>query len=60
MNQPIKLMTVKEVACFFKVSVYSVKRWLKTGKLKGFRLPNQQWRVECIECEKIIGSKKES
>ncbi len=39
------VMTAQEVADFLKVSVGVVRRWSRTGKLKGHRLAEQgDWR----------------
>ena len=39
------VMTTEEVAFFLKVNLSSVRRWSRTGKLKGYRLGgNGDWR----------------
>ena len=40
-----EVMTSSEVAQFLKVSIVAVRRWSRTGKLKGYRLGGQgDWR----------------
>ena len=39
------ISTIKELADFFKVSENTVRRALKSGDLKGFKL-GRDWRVE--------------
>lgn len=38
-------MTVPEVAKIFAVKPYTVRHWIKEGKLEGVKLPGGQWRV---------------
>lgn len=39
------IMTSSEVANFLKIQVNSVRRWSRTGKLKGYRLGDRgDWR----------------
>lgn len=52
-------MPPKQVANLLGVSVYTVKRWLKEGKLEGIRLPGGQWRVTEEACKKIMISNQE-
>jgi len=40
-----QLLTVREVADLLRVDVVTVRRWLKAGKLKGFKLGWKSWRV---------------
>jgi excisionase family DNA binding protein len=40
-----EIMTAADVAAFLKVSVGVVRRWTRTGSLKGYRLGgNGDWR----------------
>jgi excisionase family DNA binding protein len=55
----INLLTLKEVAVTFKVSVYTVKRWIKSNKLIGIRLPGNQWRVSITACNNLLNSKEQ-
>lgn len=51
----LEYYTVKEASEILKVSVFTIKRWLKSNKLKGFKLPGGQWRITrdaCIELTK--------
>ncbi|HEX9975721.1 MAG TPA: helix-turn-helix domain-containing protein [Dehalococcoidales bacterium] len=41
------LMTASEVAAFLRVHLGSVRRWSRTGKLKGYRLGGRgDWRYD--------------
>jgi excisionase family DNA binding protein len=41
------LMTATEVAAFLKVHLGSVRRWSRSGKLKGYRLGGRgDWRYD--------------
>lgn len=44
---------VEKVAQIFDVSQYTVRGWLKTGKLKGAKSPGGQWRVTQDELERF-------
>lgn len=39
------IMTVKELADFMKISEMTIKRALKSGELKGFKI-TRDWRIE--------------
>lgn len=39
------LLTLEETAKRLLVSVCTIKRYLKSGKLVGLKLPNSHWRV---------------
>jgi excisionase family DNA binding protein len=40
-----KLLTVPQVAGVFQVTPYTVRQWLRDGKLKGIRPANGPWRI---------------
>jgi excisionase family DNA binding protein len=40
-----RFLTVGEVAEIFNVTDYTVRVWLKSGKLNGFKPAGQQWRI---------------
>lgn len=40
-----ELLTVKETAHLLKLKETTILRWLKSGKLKGFKLSRRAWRV---------------
>lgn len=56
-------LTVEEVAEIFKVKTYTVREWLKLGKLKGIKISNNQWRILHSEmvayANKLYGQTKE-
>jgi excisionase family DNA binding protein len=39
------VMNVHEAATFFGVTPYTIREWLKSGKLKGSK-PGKSWRIE--------------
>ena len=49
--------TLKELAEFFKISENTVRRALKSGNLKGFKL-GRDWRVEKNEVLKWAATKR--
>lgn len=44
---------VERVAQIFDVTPYTVRDWLKSGKLKGVKSPGGQWRVTEEEVERF-------
>ena len=52
------ILTVQEVADYFKVSRSTVWRWCNQGKLSAFKA-GHGWRVHRSELEKIVGQKLE-
>ena len=55
-----KLLTVHNVAEQLKVSEYTVRSWLNTGRLKGFRPGGDKagWRIEQSEVARFIARAK--
>ena len=57
MDSSEKWYSVKEVSARLSVSVDSVRRWIKRGVLKAFRLPvKSSRRVRTYECFRIAES----
>jgi len=54
--QTSRLMTVQQAAKQLLVEDKSVRRWLKTGKLKGYKLPGGDWRIDIGDLESILHS----
>ena len=40
-----RLFTLHEVAYMLGVSYWTVYRWVRSGKIKGVRMPSGRWRV---------------
>jgi excisionase family DNA binding protein len=53
-----EILTVQEVANYFKVSRSTVWRWCNQGRLLAFKA-GHGWRVHRSELEKIVGHKSE-
>lgn len=52
-----KLYTPKEVADLFSVSVYTVREWVKKGKMNAIRLPNgKHIRFTETEVRRLAGA----
>ena len=52
-----KWYSVKEVAARFGVSCDSVRRWIKRGKLKAFKMPSlSSKRKRIFECFRVASS----
>lgn len=45
LNVDDPFLRVPEVAQIFAVKPYTVRQWIKAGKLEGVKLPGGQWRV---------------
>jgi excisionase family DNA binding protein len=49
-----KLITIQEAAKILQVSKYTIKRWLKTGKLYGSKVSGTHWKVFLSSCSESI------
>jgi excisionase family DNA binding protein len=49
-----EILTIREVAEYFKLSPTTVWRWCTKGKMEAFRV-GRSWRVHRSEVEKIVG-----
>ena len=50
-----KYLTLKEVSKWLRVSTYTLRRWIKSGKLKAVKVGKRgDWRVEVEEINKIL------
>jgi excisionase family DNA binding protein len=52
-----ELLTVPEVAALLKLNEQTVRRWLRTGRLRGVSLGSRQagWRVRRSEVNRLLG-----
>ena len=55
-----ELMTVEEVAALLRLDPQTVRKWLREGKLPGFRLGSKQagWRVRRSEVEQYLEAQR--
>ncbi len=53
-----EFLTVDDVAVRMKVSIYTVKSWLRANRLRGYRLsgPKSEWRVRASALEEFVRS----
>ena len=50
-----KLLTPEQVAEILNMSVITVKKWLRAGKLKGVKIGSRgDWRIKENDLEKFI------
>jgi excisionase family DNA binding protein len=55
-----RLLTAEEVAERLRVSVFTVRSWLQSGRLRGFKLPgSRSWRVSEADLERFIREAQE-
>ena len=54
-----KLYSVSETAEMLGYSAYTVYRWLRTGKLKGYHLSGSKWRISDEHINELLGSGEE-
>lgn len=52
--QPMKVYTVAEAAKILKVSQETVRRWARSGKLKGIN-PGKGWRFTDKDIRRFLG-----
>lgn len=52
-----ELLTVPEVAKLLKLNEQTIRRWLRTGRLKGHSLGSRQagWRVRRSDVDELLG-----
>ena len=55
MNDAENLLSVQETAKRFDISVITIRRWIKEGKLQAVKL-GRQWRIRDSEIRKIIAN----
>lgn len=51
--------TAKAIAEMFSVKEATVRLWLRSGKLSGFRLPNGTWRISPDDLEEYVRKRYE-
>lgn len=57
------LLTAKEVALELRVNKQTVLRWLRTGKLKGFKVSRGKtadWRMDSEDLNEYVRQQKEA
>ncbi len=52
-----RFYTIKEVAELLKVSDGAVRKWLKSGKLKGIKL-GRIWRIKKSDLEEFVNERR--
>jgi excisionase family DNA binding protein len=53
-----ELLEVIEVAEILRYNPYTVREKLRTGEIKGVKLPRGRWRVKRADLEAYIGDSK--
>ncbi len=55
-----EILTVEDVADRLKVKPYTIKAWLRSGRLRGFRLggPKSEWRIRSSALEQYIAEQE--
>ena len=48
------MLTIREVADKFGVSYWTIRRWVLSGKIKGYKFGNITWRVDEEEVQAFI------
>lgn len=57
----MEFLTRKEAAEFFRVNPRTVERWLRSGKMKGYKLgkgKTSPWRINKVEINKFLNNGK--
>lgn len=47
-------ISIKQAAEIFNVSIVTIKRWLRSGELKGFKTSGGHWRTTVKDCKELI------
>jgi excisionase family DNA binding protein len=50
----IKFYTPEQIASLLQVNVVTVRRWLNSGKLKGYHLGRKLWRISQPQLEEFL------
>ena len=48
------LLTVPEVAKILKLWPQTIRLWIKKGDLRGYKLPNGEWRIRAEDVDAIL------
>jgi excisionase family DNA binding protein len=58
-RQPEDLLKLDEIVAELRVDPSTVRRWLRTGQLKGYKLAGNRtgWRVRRIDLERFVESR---
>ena len=48
-----KYLTPNQVASILQVDVATVRKWLRSGKLKGFKLSPKIWRISEVALKSL-------
>ncbi len=59
-KQPEKLLKPEDVAERLNVTAFTVREWLRNGKLKGIRLAGKVWRVRPSDLEEFLAAGEKS
>ncbi len=55
-----ELYTIDELADFLRVSPRTIRRYLKDGKIKGFKVNGKAWRFSDDEVARFIKEQQDS
>jgi excisionase family DNA binding protein len=56
-NNPMrKRIKIKDVASYCMVSKTTVRRWIKSGKLRAMRLPSGHYRINRMDYRRFLDS----
>ncbi len=50
----LKLFTVEDISMGLGVEPPTIRNWLRTGKLKGIKLPGGDWRIREEDLQAIL------
>lgn len=53
-NQTERYFTPEQIASLLQVNVVTVRRWLRSGRLKGYQLGRKLWRVSGSQLEEFL------
>ncbi len=49
-----KVYTIPEIAKILRVKDYTIREWLREGKLKGFKAAGSRWRVKKTDLDAFM------
>ena len=58
--QDTRLLTTQQAAEYLLVESKSIRRWLKAGKLQGYKLPGGDWRISLEDLLAVLNPPMET
>jgi len=54
MKEIEKMLSIRQASERLDVLPVTILRWIKSGKLQAFRLPNGYWRIRLTDLDRLL------